>query len=59
MDKKTIDKEVSGSFSHLKQSSSTANVRGPFPSSNGPDRGLSSGDKSPYPENQTPVTQAI
>ena len=57
--KKSLDKEVSGSFSHLRQSSSPANVRGPSPVSNGPDSGLSSGDKSPYPENQTPEAQAI
>ena len=48
--------EVSGSISHLRQSSSPANVvvRESSPVSNGPDSGLSSGDKSPYPENQAP-----
>ena len=54
--KKPLDKEVSGSFSHFRQSSSPANVCGPFQVSNcnDPDSGLSSGDKSPFPENQTP-----
>ena len=53
--------EVSGSISHLRQSSSPANVvvRDSSPVSNGPDSGLSSGDKSPYPENQHPETQAL
>ena len=53
--------EVAGSVSHLRQSSSPANVvvRDSSPISNGPDSGLSSGDKSPYPENQHPETQAL
>ena len=59
--KKPLDKEVSGSFSHLRQSSSPANVCGSFPVSNcnDPDSGLSSGNKSPYPENQTPEAHAV
>ena len=53
--------EVLGSVSHLRQSSSPANVviRDSSPVSNGPDSGLSSGDKSPYPENQHPEAQAL
>lgn len=58
--KKSLDKGVSESVSHLRQSSSPANVvRDSSPVSNGPDSGLSSGDKSPYPENQHPETQAL
>ena len=58
--KKPLDKEVYGSTSHLRQSSSPANVvvRDSSPVSNGPDSGLSSGDKSPHPENQPTDTQA-
>lgn len=57
--KSSLDKEVSGSTSHLRQSSSPANVvvRDTSPVSNGPDSGLSSGDKSPYPENQPTENQ--
>jgi len=57
--KKSLDKEVSGSTAHLRQSSSPANMRDSSPVSNGPDSGLSSGDKSPYPENHPPETQAV
>lgn len=57
--KKSLDKEVSGSTSHLRQSSSPANVRESSPVSNGPDSGLSSGDKSPYPDNQPPEAQPL
>lgn len=56
---KKSDKDVSGSTFHLRQSSSPANVRDSSPVSNGPDSGLSSGDKSPYPENQAPESQPM
>lgn len=57
--KSTVDKGVSGSNAHVRQSSSPANMRGSSPVSNGPDSGLSSGDKSPYPENHPPETQPV